>query len=261
MKIDIHYGEGLLCLQIPEANIEEIIRPWQDDEQSDSQTILQQTLTGEQIENFRQESTGKRLCVLLDDGTRDEPFDDIFAQLSGILSPLSRGSQVRFLICTGTHNPDSEANVKIREQMQKAARQAGIKHFEIHAHDCHCDRLINAGTTSRGTEIVFSALADQADVFLVLSDIKVHYFAGYSNPIKNFVPGICAYRTTEQNHSLALDDRSTFGVHPWRKDKSRRNNPLAQDQLEGMRLIVKDRPVYALATISNAKRMPASRAD
>lgn len=80
MKIDLHYGEGLLCLQIPEANIEEIIRPWQDDEQSDSQTILQQTLSGEQIENFRQESTGKRLCVLLDDGTRDEPFDDIFAQ-------------------------------------------------------------------------------------------------------------------------------------------------------------------------------------
>jgi hypothetical protein len=62
--------------------------------------------------------------------------------------------------------------IGIREQIQKAARQAGIKHCQIHAHDCHCDRLINAGTTSRGTEIVFSALADQADVFLVLSDIK-----------------------------------------------------------------------------------------
>jgi hypothetical protein len=40
--------------------------------------------TFEQIENFRQESTGKQLCVLLDDGTRDEPFDDIFAQQSKV---------------------------------------------------------------------------------------------------------------------------------------------------------------------------------
>lgn len=252
MKIELHYGERLLSLQIPQANIEQIIRPWQDDEQSDNQTILQQVLTGEQVESFRVESTGKRLCVLLDDGTRDEPFDDIFGQLFGI---LTESLLVRFLICTGTHNPDSEANVKIREQTQKAACRAGIKHFEIYAHDCNHDRLINAGRTSRGTEIVFNALADQADVFLVLSDVKVHYFAGYSNPIKNFVPGICAYRTAEQNHGLSLDDRSTFGVHPWHKDDSRRNNPLAQDQLEGMRLIVKDRPVYALATVSNAKRI------
>jgi nickel-dependent lactate racemase len=211
MKIDLHYGKDVLSLQVPQANIERIIRPWQDDRQSDNQTRLQQALSGEQTENFRQESTGKRLCVLIDDGTRDEPFGDIFGQVFGILTESLR---VRFLICTGTHDPDSAANVKIREQIQEAARQAGIKDFQIDAHDYRRDRLINAGTTSRGTEIVFNALADQADVFLVLSDVKVHYFAGYSNPIKNFVPGICAYRTTEQNHSLALDDRSTFGVHP-----------------------------------------------
>jgi nickel-dependent lactate racemase len=256
MKIDLHYGKGQLCLQVPQANIERIICPWQDDRQSDNQTCLQQALSGEQIENFRQESTGKRLCVLIDDGTRDEPFGDIFGHLFGI---LTESLQVRFLICTGTHDPDSAANVKIREQIQEAARQAGIKDFQIDAHDYRRDRFINAGTTSRGTEIVFNALADQADVFLVLSDVKVHYFAGYSNPIKNFVPGICAYRTTEQNHSLALDDRSTFGVHPWHRDNSRRNNPLAQDQLEGMRLIVKDRPVYALATISTAKKISWAR--
>jgi nickel-dependent lactate racemase len=97
---------------------------------------------------------------------------------------------------------------------------------------------------------MFNAKADDAEIFLVLSDIKCHYFAGYSNPIKNFVPGICAFRTAEQNHSLALDEESTFGLHPWHSNENRRSNPLAEDQLEGMRLITKDRPVYALVTIS-----------
>jgi nickel-dependent lactate racemase len=98
-------------------------------------------------------------------------------------------------------------------------------------------------------------MADDADVFLVLSDIKVHYFAGYSNPVKNFVPGICSFRTAEQNHSLALDNKSTFGVHPWHPDSNRRKNPLACDQLEGMKLIVKERPVFTLATITTLRQI------
>ena len=48
--------------------------------------------------------------------------------------------------------------------------------------------------------------------------MKTHYFAGYSNPIKNFVPGICAFETTEKNHSLALHPHSSFGLHPWHSD-------------------------------------------
>jgi nickel-dependent lactate racemase len=100
-----------------------------------------------------------------------------------------------------------------------------------------------------------NARANEAYVFLVVSDVKVHYFAGYSNPVKYFVPGICAYETAEQNHRLALAERSIFGVHPWHADPTRRDNPLAADQLEGMRLIVGSRPVYALTTIGAGGRV------
>jgi nickel-dependent lactate racemase len=96
---------------------------------------------------------------------------------------------------------------------------------------------------------------DEPGVFIVLSDVKHHYFAGYSNPIKNFVPGLCAFETTEQNHSWTMDGRSVAGVHPWHPDESRRDNPLAADQLEAMRMIVGDRRVWALATISSQKQI------
>jgi nickel-dependent lactate racemase len=180
------------------------------------------------------------------------PFNDIFEQL---FSALGSSSMVRFLICTGTHNAETAENSRIKKQIKAAATRTGLCDFEIHVHDCQRDRFIHAGRTSRGTEVMFNAKADDARIFLALSDIKCHYFAGYSNPIKNFVPGICAFRTAEQNHSLALDDKSTFALHPWHRDESRKDNPLAEDQLEGMGLIVKDRPVYALVTISSSGRI------
>jgi len=256
MKVDIHYGKGLVSLQIPETNVEEIIRPWRDEEKTDNATILRQAITGGEANNFQDEVAGKRLCVLVDDGTRDEPFGDIFGQLFCV---LQKTSLVRFLICTGTHDAETEENNTIKGQIEEAAKEARIKNFEVHIHDCERDRFIKAGRTSRGTEVIFNDKADDADVFVVVSDVKVHYFAGYSNSIKSFVPGICAFETAEQNHSLALDERSTFGVHPWHKDESRRSNPVAEDQLEGMRLIVRGRPVYALVTISTSGKIQWAR--
>ncbi len=249
MKIDLHYGNGTVSLEVPEANVAHIIRPWQDDKETDNRVILRRAMAASVVEDFQKAITGRCLCVLLDDGTRDEPFEDIFEQL---FTALRTCSFVRFLICTGTHEPETPQNNRITAQIEKAATKAGIGNYEIQAHDCEHAEFTEAGVTSHGTEIIYSALVNNADVFLVLSDIKVHYFAGYSNPIKNFVPGICAFRTAEQNHSLALDDKSTFGVHPWHPDSNRRNNPLACDQLEGMQLIIKERAVFTLATITTS---------
>jgi len=263
MKVELHYGTGIIVLQIPEDNIEEIIRPWQEETKIDNRTLLRQVMTSKEVESFKDKIADKRLCVLIDDGTRDEPFDDIFEQLFFTLRKsrhacLRRNAtcrQVQFLICTGTHDPEIPENKRIIEQLENTARKENLGNFSIHTHDCEHDKLIKAGKTSRDTEIMFNVLADDADVFLVVSDVKAHYFAGYSNPIKNLVPGICAYQTAEQNHRLALDEKSTFGIHPWHKDEKRRDNPLAEDQLEGMRLIVKGRPVYALVTISTSPKI------
>lgn len=256
MKVDVHYGDGIVSLQIPRANLEQIITPWQDQAEADNATILRQAMTGRDVRDFQERIAGKRLCVLLDDGTRDEPFADIFECL---FPSLSESSLVQFLICTGTHEPQTSQNAEIVERIGIAAHGAGIEHFAVCAHDCERAEFARAGVTSCGTEVLYNTLVNEADVFLVLSDVKVHYFAGYSNPIKNFVPGICAFRTAEQNHSLALDDRSKFGVHPWQADAGRRVNPLAEDQLEAMRFIVKDRPIYTLVTITATKQIRWAR--
>ena len=252
MKVDLRYGRGMVLLQIPEANVRDIIRPWQEKGKAGNVSLLRRAVAAKEAGNFQDEVAGKRLCVLVDDGTRDEPFGDMFGPLFEL---LQRSSRVRFLICTGTHDAETAENNRIREQINEAAKEAGIEDFEIYTHDCERDTFMRAGRTSRGTEVVYNKNVDEADVFLVVSDVKVHYFAGYSNPVKNFVPGICAFETAEQNHSLALDERSTFGTHPWHQDENRRSNPVAEDAVEGMRLIVKDRPVYAFVTISTSGKI------
>ena len=49
---------------------------------------------------------------------------------------------------------------------------------------------------------------------------------------------------------MALDERSSFGLHPLQNDPARRDNPLACDQLEAMKMIVGERNVWAFTTIS-----------
>jgi nickel-dependent lactate racemase len=244
-----------VSLRVPDRNVQEIIRPWQGEQTRDATAGLADIVES-RVGAFRDEVVGKRVCVLLDDGTRDEPLADVLPHLCAAL----RGTaSVQFLICTGTHTADTPKNRQIRSKVEKASREAGLVVTRIHAHDCKADTFLDVGRTSRGTQVLVNALAEEADAFLVVSDVKVHYFAGYSNPVKNFVPGISAFRTVEQNHSLALLDESTHGSHPWHPDPARRDNPLAADQLEGMDLIAKGRPIWAMVMLSAGERLIWSR--
>lgn len=251
MEVDLHYGTGVVSIRVPDQNVQEIIRPWQGEETHDAAASLRDAVDrGAQA--FQDEVAGKRVCVLVDDGTRDEPRADVL----GHVCPLLQGAaSVQFLICTGSHNAETPKNGEIHRAIETASRDAGLTVTRIHAHDCRADEFTDVGRTSRGTHVLVNAFADEAEVFLVVSDVKVHYFAGYSNPVKNFVPGITAFRTVEQNHSLALLDESTHGAHPWHPNPDRRDNPLAADMVEGMELIARGRPIYALAMISTGARL------
>ena len=251
MNVDLHYGTGVVSVRVADRNVQEIIRPWDGQQSQDAVGDLRDTIASEGGA-FPDAAAGKRVCVLLDDGSRDEPLAFV---LPPVCRLLRRAAAVQFVICTGTHKAQTPKNEQIHGDVEKASRDAGLTVTRIHTHDCQSDNVTEVGRTARGTQVLVNALADEADVFLVVSDVKVHYFSGYSNPVKNFVPGISAFRTVEQNHSLALLDESTHGAHPWHPDPNRRDNPVAEDQVEGMQLIARDRPIYALAMISAARRL------
>ncbi len=250
--IQLHYGDMSIELAIPDANIARVIRPFDAPQGPDNRTQIRRAMTGEIVESFRTFVRGKHILILTADATRDMPLADI---LPILLAATNGCRSARFLMCTGTHSPDAPQNIRLAQHIRQLAIAAGLPNPSITIHDCNSPDLIDAGSTAFGTPVRYHPILRDAEAFVVLSDVKCHYFAGYSNPVKYFIPGACAFATAEKNHSLALDDRSTYGRHPWHHDPARRDNPLAADQLEAMLRIVGDRPVNALTTVSTSGRL------
>lgn len=186
-----------------------------------------------------------RVDLLVVDGTRPEPpaelIEDLVARLAG-------AARLRVVLCTGTHDPRTAANLARaalwRERVGPLARGA-----EVIVHDARRDACRASGVTSRGTPVELAAKLASADRFVVLSDVKHHYFAGYSNAAKHFLPGCAALESVRANHSFALDPASCAGHHPWHPDPARRSNPVAEDICEALALALADRPAHAVVTI------------
>jgi len=139
--------------------------------------------------------------------------------------------------------------------MIKGTAAVSLSSFTVHINDCQSTDIVDLGRTSRGTPVIVSSAAIGHDVYVSCSDMKAHYFAGYSNVVKNFLPGVCAFSTIEANHSWALDPRSTFGIHPFHPDENRRDNPLADDMREAMEMIVRDARIFLLALVTERRRL------
>jgi nickel-dependent lactate racemase len=249
MRIPLDYGIKKIPVEIPEANLAGLIVPRQEQaDKSRNTAILAESLQNGYLDEFKNTIQNRKLTVLLADATRDLPTEDCL----GIIAPLlSTCSAVQFILCTGTHAAQTKENLALCKVIQKIWDKYNSGPVEVLIHDCQKARFLDAGITSRGTHVHCNAAIEDADIFLVFSDVKPHYFAGYSNPVKNFVPGICDYETARGNHSLTLDAASIFCAHPWHPNPAQQNQPLAADQVEAMEKIVTGRPVYALTTISS----------
>lgn len=246
MDVDFHYGREMLRLKVPRDNVQDLVRPWHAQTQDMETDPIQAAITNDAALAFRRLIKGKRICLLLPDSSRLTPFIGREGEIFLILRDCA---QVLVVICTGTHSPNTPSHRALIERLQEKAKDVGLAKVQVVAHDAYAEDGVEAGFTSRGTRVWFNPILKDADVFWALSDVKVHYFAGYSNPIKNIVPGVCAFSTVEQNHSWALHESAIYGRHPWHAKSERRDNPLAQDQLEAMQNIIAGRPFYALVTV------------
>ncbi len=219
---------------------------------SDIEVELSRVLTDPHGPLLTDITKSKNVCVLVEDHTRDEPHWEL---ISAIVPLLVDASRVQFVITTGSHEADHPGNLEIVGMIRRAADDAGIGTYDVTINDCHSESFVNLGETSRGTPLIVNSAAVGHDVYVPISDMKAHYFAGYSNALKDFLPGICAFPTIEANHSMALDPKSTFGRHPYHPDPGRRDNPLADDMREGAEMITRDAKVFTLSVISSGGKL------
>ncbi|MHA1633736.1 MAG: lactate racemase domain-containing protein [Candidatus Thorarchaeota archaeon] len=252
MDVEITYGIEKVKLSIPENNLAGIIAPKKMESKPDLLDELNRVLDNPQGPSLEELSRGKSVCVFVEDHTRDAPHWEL---VSSIAPRLIDANKVQFIITTGSHVVNHPANIEIVNFIKKIADDSHLSNYDVDIHDCHAEDMVDLGKTSRKTPIIVNNKAVGHDVYVSLSDMKAHYFAGYSNVVKNFLPGVCGFETIEANHAMALDPRSTFGVHPFHSDEKYRDNPLADDMKEGMEIIAGTGAVFLLAVVTDAGKL------
>ena len=252
MNVEITYGEGKIQVDIPEKNLVQFIVPKQVKTISDTQAELNRVLNNPHGPTLEDLSRSKSVCVLVEDHTRDEPHWDL---LTAVIPRLMHANKTCFIITTGSHEVNHPGNVEIVDMIKRLVKDSKLEDVTITINDCHDSNVVDLGKTSRGTPVIITSEAAKHDLYVSLSDMKAHYFAGYSNVLKNFLPGMCAFASIEANHAMALDVNSTFGKHPYHSNEERRNNPLADDMREAMEMITKDAKVFTLSIISDGQKI------
>jgi len=239
-------------LSIPENNLAGIIAPKKLKPKPDLLDELNRVLDNPHGPLLKELAKSKSVCVFVEDHTRDAPHWEL---VSSIVHRLVDANKVQFIITTGSHVVNHPANIEIVNFIKRIADDSRLSNYDVDIHDCHAEDMVDLGKTSRDTPIIVNSKAVRHDVYVSLSDMKAHYFAGYSNVVKNFLPGVCGFDTIEANHAMALDPRSTFGVHPFHSDEKYRDNPLADDMKEGMETIVGKGTVFLLAVVTDSGKL------
>jgi len=241
------YGRGELRLLVPPENVAGVYRPRARQRRvaaeadAGGRQILNAALAASHLEDS---VAGRRVTLLVSDATREEPRDSVI----GAVGPFLRAArEIRLVAATGSHDSRSPATLALVQAIEGLLGRAGVRVSRVLEHDAVRGPFTSFGTTTRGTPIEVSAEAMETDVFVILSDMKPHYFAGYSCPPKSVFPGLASMAAIEANHAHTLDPDSRAGFHPWHPDPGRRTNPLAADYLEACERAVAGRPVLALA--------------
>lgn len=244
VTVSVSYGYKSIEFDVPDRVLGEIFTPSEFRYRgSDISTAMKNPLKTPMLNNL---VSGKNVVVLVEDYTRNEPHDTI---VNAIAQNISDAKNIIFLVATGSHNPSEELNRDVVASIENSINKYRLKaDWEIHS--AYANRWDNYGITSRGTVVEVNPLLKDAEVIVVGADMKPHYFAGYSCAVKDFLPGVCSFKTIEANHALALHPKARAGMHPFHPKGSRRVNPVSEDMVEAMNFIIRDRVAVTLSTVS-----------
>jgi nickel-dependent lactate racemase len=167
---------------------------------------------------------GKRVLVLIPDGTRTMPMPLLFGILDQELSP--RVKKLDFLIATGTHSPMSDAQLSRhtgREVVNGTIGKVAIFNHDARDPDA-LTRLgvipaeeiaaISGGLLCEDVPVRLNRAVLQYEYILICGPVFPHEVAGFSGGAKYFFPGIAGGEIIDFTHWLGalVTSFDTIGV-------------------------------------------------
>jgi nickel-dependent lactate racemase len=156
---------------------------------------------------------GKRVCLVVPDGTRTCPLPLLLRAAHGALQ--GRAAEVTVLIALGTHQGMEEAHLARHLGYQPGASEATYPGWTIRNHESWLPATFaNLGTigAERLTELTAGLLTDtsvdvkinrlvaNADVAIVVGPVFPHEVVGFSGGNKYFFPGVSGQELIDLSH-------------------------------------------------------------
>jgi lactate racemase len=237
----IPWGTGSVPLAVPQEVRVSLVQPREADQAvsgADQPGLVRSALEsgayGSRFSEFLASGDGSPIVCVVNDATRPTPTRLVLETLE----PLFDGSDVRFLVATGSHRAPDEPDLELIFGPGVLTR-----HREhVVSHDSRDDAaLASAGVTRRGTAVRFNRMALDARRLLLVNSVEPHYFAGYTGGRKSLFPGVAAFSSIEANHKLALENGAeVLGLQ---------GNPVHEDALEALDLYEKTMPGRTMFSI------------
>lgn len=155
---------------------------------------------------------GKRVLVLIPDGTRTMPMPEMFTLFEQLLGP--RVAALDYLVALGTHQPMSDAQLSQLVGRPVINGQTGASHIFNHAWaDPASFTLIGAlsaaeteqlseGMLSQAVPVRLNRLIFDYDQLIVCGPVFPHEVVGFSGGNKYFFPGIAGPEIINFTHWL-----------------------------------------------------------
>lgn len=161
-------------------------------------------------------------AIVVDDATRPVPTAVMLRAITEELVRAGmRHDQLTVVVATGLHRPVTE---------DEARAILGGLPLALINHDARDQaRLVDLGTTSRGTPLRVNRVVAEADLKILTGDVELHQFVGYGGGAKSVLPGICDAEGVRITHAKM----ESPGAGPGRID----DNPIRLDIEEAADLL------------------------
>ncbi|MGO9584148.1 MAG: nickel-dependent lactate racemase [Acidimicrobiales bacterium] len=219
MRVDLAYGDRGLSVELPTASTV-VIEPRRHSGVDDPHAALVEALTrpvaGPPLRKLVRK--GQSVAISVCDGTRPQPralvVGAILEQLEGIVDP----SDVAVVVATGTHRPNTpaELDAMLGTDLVRAVR--------VINHDCRDPAgLTHLGRLGEDVPVWINSEWLAADVRVTTGFTEPHLFAGFSGGPKMVAPGLAGLETV-----LVLHDSRRIG-HPLARWGVIDGNPIQSD--------------------------------
>lgn len=161
---------------------------------------------------------GQRVAVAVCDGTRPQPRELMLRALLDELASVSRPEDLVVIVATGTHRPNTPAELGDMLGEDLASRLAVVNHDGEDRSE-----LVWCGRLGADVPVWLNRTWRDADVRITTGFVEPHMFAGFSGGPKLVAPGMAALETV-----LTLHDSARIG-HPRATWAVTSGNPVHDD--------------------------------